>query len=62
MIYKMLFMDFYLITVSILMQLDTKKQNRTPKYDLFGISETWWESSYNWNTTMERYKLFRKAR
>ena len=29
------------------------------KYDLVAIMETWWDESYNWNTGIEGYKLFR---
>lgn len=30
--------------------------------DLIAISETWWGESYNWKTTVEGYKLFRRNR
>ena len=29
-------------------------------YDLTGITETWWDSSYDWSIRMEGYRLFRK--
>jgi len=31
-------------------------------YDIIGITETWWDSSYDWNIGMGGYKLFRKDR
>ncbi|GAB0205799.1 hypothetical protein GRJ2_003045500 [Grus japonensis] len=31
-------------------------------YDLIGITETWWDSSYDWSVGMEGYRLFRKDR
>ncbi|PKU32130.1 dtw domain-containing protein 2 [Limosa lapponica baueri] len=31
-------------------------------YDLFGITEMWWDGSYDWNVGMEGYRLFRKDR
>jgi len=30
--------------------------------DLIGITETWWEGSYDWSVGMEGYRLFRKDR
>ncbi|GAB0182398.1 hypothetical protein GRJ2_000705100 [Grus japonensis] len=31
-------------------------------YDIIGITETWWDSSYDWSVGMEGYRLFRKDR
>ncbi|GAB0205636.1 hypothetical protein GRJ2_003029200 [Grus japonensis] len=31
-------------------------------YDLIGITETWWDSSYDWSVGMEGYRLLRKDR
>ncbi|KAK4806911.1 hypothetical protein QYF61_012632 [Mycteria americana] len=31
-------------------------------YDVIGITETWWENSHDWKTTMDGYKLFWKDR
>ncbi|GAB0179153.1 hypothetical protein GRJ2_000380600 [Grus japonensis] len=31
-------------------------------YDLIGITEAWWDSSYDWSVGMEGYRLFRKDR
>ncbi|GAB0202872.1 hypothetical protein GRJ2_002752800 [Grus japonensis] len=31
-------------------------------YDLIGITETWWDSSYDWSVGMEGYRFFRKDR
>ncbi|XP_073188209.1 uncharacterized protein [Lepidochelys kempii] len=31
-------------------------------YDVIGITETWWDNSYDWSTVMDGYKLFRKDR
>ncbi|GAB0208248.1 hypothetical protein GRJ2_003290500 [Grus japonensis] len=31
-------------------------------YDLIGITETWWDSSYDCSVGMEGYRLFRKDR
>ena len=31
-------------------------------YDLVAITETWWDDSHNWNTTIEGYRLFRRDR
>ena len=31
-------------------------------YDLIGITETWWDGSYDWSVGMERYRLFMKER
>ncbi|PKU41605.1 glycerol kinase [Limosa lapponica baueri] len=35
---------------------------RLQVYDLIGITETWWDGSYDWSVGMERYRLFRKGR
>ncbi|GAB0208218.1 hypothetical protein GRJ2_003287500 [Grus japonensis] len=35
---------------------------RLQGYDLIGIPETWWDSSYDWSVGMEGYRLFRKDR
>ncbi|PKU36538.1 hypothetical protein llap_13164 [Limosa lapponica baueri] len=31
-------------------------------YDHTGITETWWDGSYDWSVGMEEYRLFRKDR
>ena len=31
-------------------------------HDLIGITEMWWDGSYDWNVGMEGYRLFRKDR
>jgi len=31
-------------------------------YDIIGITETWWDSSYDWSMGMGRCRLFRKDR
>jgi len=31
-------------------------------FDLFAITEKWWDDSHNCNTTIEGYKLFRTDR
>ncbi|XP_062466520.1 uncharacterized protein LOC134159318 [Pezoporus occidentalis] len=31
-------------------------------YDIIGITETWWDGSYDWSVGMEGYRLFRKDR
>ena len=31
-------------------------------YDLVAITETWWDDSHNWNTTIDGYRLFRRDR
>ena len=31
-------------------------------YDLVAITETWWDDSHNWNTTIDEYQLFRRDR
>ncbi|GAB0175756.1 hypothetical protein GRJ2_000040800 [Grus japonensis] len=31
-------------------------------YDLIGITEMWWDGSYDWSIGMEGYRLFRKDR
>ena len=31
-------------------------------YDLVAITETWWDSSHDWNVVMDGYALFRKDR
>ena len=31
-------------------------------YDLVAITETWWDDSHNWNTTINGYWLFRRDR
>jgi len=31
-------------------------------YDLIGITEMWWDASYDWRVGMEGYRLFRKER
>ncbi|XP_010117321.1 PREDICTED: uncharacterized protein C5orf42-like, partial [Chlamydotis macqueenii] len=35
---------------------------RLQGYDFTGITETWWDGSYDWSVVMEGYKLFRKDR
>ncbi|GAB0206950.1 hypothetical protein GRJ2_003160600 [Grus japonensis] len=35
---------------------------RLQGYDLIGITETWWDSSYDWSVGMEGCRLFRKDR
>ncbi|PKU38944.1 rna-directed dna polymerase from mobile element jockey-like [Limosa lapponica baueri] len=35
---------------------------RLQGYDLTGITETWWDGSYDWSVRMEGYRLFRKDR
>ncbi|GAB0192581.1 hypothetical protein GRJ2_003481800 [Grus japonensis] len=35
---------------------------RLQGYDLIGITETWWDRSYDWSVGMEEYRLFRKDR
>jgi len=30
--------------------------------DLIGITETWWDGSYDWSVGMEGFRLFRKDR
>ena len=32
------------------------------KYDLIGITETWWDESHNWNTLIEDFRLSRRDR
>ena len=32
------------------------------KYDLIGITETWWDDSHDWNTAIEGYNLFKRNR
>ena len=32
------------------------------KCDLITITETWWDESHNWDTLIEDYSLFRRAR
>jgi len=31
-------------------------------YDIFNITETWWDGSYDWRIGMGGYRLFRKDR
>ncbi|PKU43826.1 mitochondrial fission process protein 1 [Limosa lapponica baueri] len=31
-------------------------------YDIFAITETWWEDSHNWNAAIDGYQLFRRDR
>jgi len=31
-------------------------------YDLVTITESWWDSSHDWNAVMDGYRLFRKDR
>ena len=31
-------------------------------YDFIGITEMWWDGSYDWSIGMEGYRLFRKDR
>jgi len=35
---------------------------QSENYDVIGITETWWEQSYDWKTTMHAYSLFWKDR
>ena len=35
---------------------------RLQGYDLIGITEMWWDGSYDWTFGMEEYMLFRKDR
>uniref|UniRef100_A0A670J9Y2 Reverse transcriptase domain-containing protein n=1 Tax=Podarcis muralis TaxID=64176 RepID=A0A670J9Y2_PODMU len=32
------------------------------KYDIIGITETWWDKSHDWNVIMEGYNLFQRNR
>uniref|UniRef100_A0A8D0BMQ2 NADH dehydrogenase [ubiquinone] 1 alpha subcomplex subunit 12 n=1 Tax=Salvator merianae TaxID=96440 RepID=A0A8D0BMQ2_SALMN len=32
------------------------------KYDIIGITETWWDNTHDWNTELEGYNLFKKNR
>ena len=41
-------------------ELETMAQQG--KYDLIAITEIWWDESHNWNTLIEDYRLFRRAR
>ncbi|GAB0209788.1 hypothetical protein GRJ2_003444500 [Grus japonensis] len=38
------------------------ENNQQVVVDLIGITETWWDSSYDWSVGMEGYRLFRKDR
>ena len=31
-------------------------------YDLFTITETWWDDSHGWSAVMDGYQLFRRHR
>ena len=35
---------------------------REQGYNLVGITETWWDDTYDWSVNMEGYRLFRKDR
>jgi len=35
---------------------------RSQGHDLIAITETWWDSSHDWNAVMDGYTLFRKDR
>ncbi|GAB0209691.1 hypothetical protein GRJ2_003434800 [Grus japonensis] len=35
---------------------------RLQGYDVIGITETWWDGSYDWSVGMEGHRLFRKDR
>ncbi|GAB0190981.1 hypothetical protein GRJ2_001563400 [Grus japonensis] len=35
---------------------------RLQGYDIIGITETWWDGTYDWSVGMEGYRLFRKDR
>ena len=35
---------------------------RLESYGLVAITETWWDDSHNWNTTIDGYRLFRRDR
>jgi len=35
---------------------------RSQGHDLIAITETWWDSSHDWNAVMYGYRLFRKDR
>jgi len=35
---------------------------RSQGHDLMAITETWWDSSHDWNAVMDSYTLFRKDR
>ena len=32
------------------------------KYDVIGITETWWDSTHDWTTGIEGYTLYRRDR
>jgi len=32
------------------------------KYDVIGITETWWDDAYSWNTELKGYNLFKRNR
>ncbi|PKU26818.1 hypothetical protein llap_22878 [Limosa lapponica baueri] len=35
---------------------------RSQGHDLIAVTETWWDSSHDWNAVMDGYVLFRKDR
>jgi len=35
---------------------------RSQGHDLIAVTETWWDSSHDWNAIMDGYTLFRKDR
>lgn len=30
--------------------------------DIFAITETWWDNTYNWSAALESYTLFRREK
>jgi len=38
----------------------TWRQAHLQGYDLTGITETWWDGSYDWSVGMEESRLFKK--
>ncbi|GAB0208591.1 hypothetical protein GRJ2_003324800 [Grus japonensis] len=41
-------------------ELELRAQSES--YDIIGITETWWDNSHDWRTTMDGYRLFHKDR
>lgn len=49
------------------MHMDNKQEEletivQQESYDVFAITETWWDGSYDWSAAIYLYRLFRRDR
>lgn len=42
------------------LQEELKTLYQSQSFDITGISETWWDVSYDWRALLDSYRLFRR--